>query len=143
MVPLGADAIFADMSRESDENCATLAEKVREMDRSEVVKKNVTPTEASNDLSNNGSKVSVSTLRQDSQRPADAPLTMCGPLLFLSEEAEGRCPTWSSRCDCLRYFLPNTASCLWLIPCRRALPLPRYLRMSHYWRGGINPGSHE
>ena len=83
MVPLGADAIFADMSRESDENCATLAEKVREMDRSEVVKKNVTPTEASNDLSNNGSKVSVSTLRQDSQRPADAPLPTRGtPPLF-------------------------------------------------------------
>ena len=60
------------------------------MARSAVANKIVTPTVSSNALETNGIKVSVSTLRQDSQRPADATLPMCGPPPFFLEEAEVR-----------------------------------------------------
>ena len=37
-----------------------------------------------------GIKVSVSTLRGDSQRPEDAPMPTCGPRPFFLEESEGK-----------------------------------------------------
>ena len=58
------------------------------MDGSSVAKNTVTLTAASNSLENFGIKVSVSTLRQDSQRPADVPLPTLGPSSFFSEEVE-------------------------------------------------------
>ena len=82
------DAIFADLSRESDKNCVTLEKKGFEMAHSAVAKNNITPTAASNPLAKIGIKVNVSTLRRDSQRPADAPLPMHGPPPFFLEEAE-------------------------------------------------------
>ena len=77
------DAIISDLSRDSDENCATLAKKVLEMARSAVANKTTNPSATSNDLAKVGIKVSVSTLRQDSQRPVDTPLTKNGPPPFL------------------------------------------------------------
>ena len=44
--PLRSYAIFADLSRELDKNCATLEKKGRDMDCSEVSNKTVTPTAA-------------------------------------------------------------------------------------------------
>ena len=88
LVPLRADAIFSDMSRELYNNFATLSKKGYDMDRSAVANKTVTPTAASNFLTNIGIKVSVSTLCQDIQRTADAPLPTRGPPLLFSEEAE-------------------------------------------------------
>ena len=86
--PLREDAIFSDLSRELYNHFATLLKKGLDMDGSSVAKNTVTLTAASNSLENFGIKVSVSTLRQDSQRPADAPLPMCGPPPFFLEEAE-------------------------------------------------------
>ena len=83
-----ADAIFDDLSRESDKNRATIEKKGREISRSAVANKAVTPTAASNALAKIGIKVSVSTLCQDIQRTADAPLPTRGPPLLFSEEAE-------------------------------------------------------
>ena len=60
---LRADAIFSDMSRDLDENCATLAKKVHDMVCSAVANKTLTPTMASKALVKIGTKVSVSTLR--------------------------------------------------------------------------------
>ena len=86
MGPLSVDAIFSGMSRDSDKNRATLAKKGREMDRSAVTNKIVTPTAASDSLANISIKVSVSTLCRDSQKPEDTPLPTCGPPPLLSEE---------------------------------------------------------
>ena len=54
--PLRADAIFADLSRELDNNCETFSKKVREIARSAAVKNIVTPTAASNALEKLASK---------------------------------------------------------------------------------------
>ena len=51
--PLRADSIFADMSRESDKNFSTLANKGREMDCIAVSNKTVTTTADSNALVKN------------------------------------------------------------------------------------------
>ena len=88
MGPLREDVIFTCLSRELDNNCATLSKKGYDMDRSAVANKTVTPTAASNFLTNIGIKVSVSTLCHSSQRPVDAPLPMHGPPMFFSEDAE-------------------------------------------------------
>ena len=79
LVSLMADAIFSGLSRESDKDHETLANKGREMDFISVRKNNVTMTAASNALAKIGIKVSVSTLRRDSQRPVDEPMPMRGP----------------------------------------------------------------
>ena len=50
MGPLRADVIFADLSRESDNNRATLAKKGREMACSAVANNTVNPTADSNSL---------------------------------------------------------------------------------------------
>ena len=55
MEPLGpfrVDEIFADLSRESDKNRATLSKKGREMAFSSVTNKTGNPTVASNPLNN-------------------------------------------------------------------------------------------
>ena len=85
--PLREDEIFADMSRESDKNCATIANKGCEMAHSAVDNNTITPTSASNALANFFIKVSVSKIRPDSQRPSDAPLTTLGPTPFFLEES--------------------------------------------------------
>ena len=72
--PLRADVIFADLSRESDKNHATLANKGRDMARGIVTNKIVTLIAASNSNAKIGIRVSVSNLRQYSQGPADTPL---------------------------------------------------------------------
>ena len=86
--PLRGDAILSDISRDSDNNCATLAKNERDMDRTAVSKNTFTPTVASNYLAKIGIKLIVSTLHQYSQRPVDASLPTRGSLLFFSEEAE-------------------------------------------------------
>ena len=58
------------------------------MARSAVSKNTLTPTAASNPLSKISIKVVFSTLRQDSQSPADGPLSLRGPPQLFSEEAE-------------------------------------------------------
>ena len=50
MVPLRVDAIFSYLSREFDDNCATLANNGNEMALSAVANKTLTQTAASNDL---------------------------------------------------------------------------------------------
>ena len=85
-----ADEIFADLSRESDKNRATLSNKGHEMARSAVSNKNVTPTAALNNIAKIGTKVSVSTLLRDSQRPVDAPLPTRGTSPLLLEETEAK-----------------------------------------------------
>ena len=57
------------------------------MARSAFTNKTLNLTAASNELSKIGIKVSVSTVRRDSQRPVNAPLTTRGPPQFFSEEA--------------------------------------------------------
>ena len=60
--PLGSlrsDAIFADLSSKTDNNCATIAKTGREMARSSVDNRIVTPTAASNSLPKVGIKISV------------------------------------------------------------------------------------
>ena len=81
------DSIFSGMSRELDNNHATLAKKGRYMAHSAVANKTITPNAASNALAKMSIKVSVLTLRQDSQKPADAPLPVPVPPLLFSEEA--------------------------------------------------------
>ena len=60
------------------------------MDRSAVANKTVTPTAASNFLTNIGIKVSVSTLCHSSQRPVDAPLPTRGTSPLILEETEAK-----------------------------------------------------
>ena len=79
-VPWRADAIFDDLSRESDKNCATFSKNVRDMARRAFTNKTCTPTAASNYIAKIGIKVNVSTLCRDSQRPENAPLPTCGTL---------------------------------------------------------------
>ena len=79
--PFRSDAIFADMSWYSYENHETLAKKGHYMSYSAVSIKTLTPTVASKSLAKIGVKVSVSTLCEDSQKSADAPLLMRYPLL--------------------------------------------------------------
>ena len=58
--PLGllrADTIFADMSRESDNNLSTIAKKGREMARSAAANKTINLTADSNTLAKIGIKV--------------------------------------------------------------------------------------
>ena len=88
MRPLRADAIFADLSREWDNNHANIEKKGCDMDCSAAANKTVTLTAASNALAKIGIKFSVSTLYQDIQRPVNAPLPISGPMLLFLEEAE-------------------------------------------------------
>ena len=81
-------AIFADLSRDLGKNRATIAKKGREMDRSALANKIVTPTAASNPLAKIGINVSVSTLRRVSQSTEESTLPTRGPPPLLSEDAE-------------------------------------------------------
>ena len=58
-----------------------------ELSQSVVANYTFTLNAASNSLENFGIKVSVSTIRRDSQRPVDAPLPKSGPLMFFLKEA--------------------------------------------------------
>ena len=59
MGPLRGDAILSDISRDSDNNCGTLAKNERDIDRTAVSKKTFTPTAASNYLAKIGIKLIV------------------------------------------------------------------------------------
>ena len=76
-------------------------------------------------------KVIVSTLCRESQRPEDAPLPVLGPHCYSWKRWKRILPTRSPKYIRLSHVSTITTSLLWIISCRRSLPMTKYLIMIH------------